>query len=113
MTMQIRRQDGIAIVEPSGKIVGSSGLELQATLARQLETSETPRILINLEKVNMIDSSGLGALVETRGLAIQKRGRVGVVHVSKHIKNLIVINRLMRLFEHYDNEAAAISALSA
>ena len=113
MKTQIRRQADIAILEPGRKIVGPAVSELRAVLQHQIETSEAPRILINFEHVNKIDSSGLGALVEARGLSTRKQGRIGVVHVSKHIKNLIVINRLMKLFEHYDNEAVAVSALSA
>ena len=113
MATQIRLQDGISILEPSGKIMGTSAIELREAIAPQIETSETPRILINFEKVNMIDSSGLGALMEAQTLATQKKGRIGIIHVSKHIKNLIVINRLMSMFEHFDSEASAVSALSA
>ena len=48
-----------------------------------------------------------------RAVTARKKGRIGVVNVSKQIKNLIVLSRLVRVFEHYDSEAAAVSALSA
>lgn len=113
MSTQIRRQDGVAILEPNGKIMGPSVLELREALAPQIESYDEPRILINFEHVNMIDSSGLGALMEARAIANRKNGRIGVIHVSKHIKNLVVLSRLVSMFEHYDNEDAAVSALSA
>ncbi len=113
MATQIRQQDGIAILEPNGKIVGPSVLELREAIAPQIETTDSPRILINFEHVNMIDSSGLGALMEARAIVNRKQGRIGVIHVGKQIKNLIVMSRLVSAFEHYDNEAAAVSALSA
>ena len=113
MSTQIRQQDGVTILEPSGRIMGPSALELREALAPQIETSDSPRILINFENVNMIDSSGLGALMEARALVTQKKGRIGVIHVGKHIKNLIVLSRLVSMFEHYDNEDAAVSALSS
>ncbi|RKU13729.1 hypothetical protein C6503_15795 [Candidatus Poribacteria bacterium] len=113
MTTKIRQQNGITILEPNGKIMGPTVSELRAVLSPQLEISEAPRVLINLENVNKIDSSGLGALMGVRAMTVRKKGRIGVVNVSKQIKNLIVLSRLVRAFEHYDTEAAAVSALSA
>ena len=113
MSTQIRREGDIAIVEPSGKLVGPTALELRRVIAPQIEMDDEPRILINFENVNMIDSSGLGALMEARAIATRKNGRIGVIHVGKHIKNLVVLSRLVSMFEHYDNEDAAVLGLSA
>ena len=113
MATQIRRQDGITILEPSGKIVGSSASELRKAISPQIEAYDEPRVLINFEHVNRIDSSGLSALMEARVAATRKRGRIGVVNVGKHIKNLVALNRLVSLFECFDNEDAAVSELSA
>ena len=77
MTTQIRRQNGITILEPSGKIVGSAASELRKTISPQIETSDEPRVLINFEHVNRIDSSGLSALIEARVAATRKKGRIG------------------------------------
>ena len=113
MSTQIRKQGDVAIVEPNGKLVGPSVVELREAIAPQIETSNAPRILINFENVNMVDSSGLGALMEARALATRKQGRIGVIHVGKHIKNLVVLSRLVSMFEHYDDEDAAVLGLSA
>ncbi len=112
MATQIRQQNGISILEPSGKIVGSAVPELRKVIAPEIADFDTPRILINFENVNMIDSAGLGALMEARALASRKQGRIGVMNVGKHIKNLIVLSRIVSLFEHFDNEEAAVSALA-
>ena len=113
MTTQIRQQNGISILEPSGKIVGHSVSELREVILPQIETSDTPRILINFENVSMIDSSGLGTLMEARAAATRKNGRMGAINVGRNIKNLVVLSRVVNLFEHYDDEDAAVTALSA
>ena len=112
MATQIRQQDNVTILEPSGRIVGPAVSELRQTILPDIEAAETPRILINFENVNMMDSAGLGALMEARAIASRKDGRIGVINVGKHIKNLIVLSRIVSLFEHYDSEEEAISALS-
>ncbi len=47
-----------------------------------------------------------------RVAATRKKGRIGVINVGKQIRNLIILNRLVNLFEHFDSEAAAVSGLS-
>ncbi|MDE0088124.1 MAG: STAS domain-containing protein [Candidatus Poribacteria bacterium] len=113
MTTKVRREKGITILEPKGKIMGSSASELWAEISPQIEGSDTPRILINFEHVNKVDSTGLGVMMKARAVVARKKGRVGVINVSKHIGNLIVMSRLVSLFERFDNEAAAVSRLSA
>ncbi|MDE0423675.1 STAS domain-containing protein [Candidatus Poribacteria bacterium] len=113
MRTQIRQENGIAILEPNGKIVGPSVTELREVISPQIETSDAPRILINFEKVNKIDGSGLFALMEARATAARKQGRIGVINVGKHIKDLVAVSRIVSLFEHFDSEDAAVSALAA
>ena len=113
MTTKIRQQNGISILEPNGKIMGTAASELWEVISPQIEASDTPRILINFEHVPKIDSSGLGALMIARAAIARKKGRVGVINVSKQISNLIVLSRLASLFERYDTEDAAVSALAA
>ena len=112
MTTQIRQQNGISILRPTGKVGGRSS-DLRKVILPQIETSDTPRILINFEQVNRVDSSGLGTLMEAYTAASRKQGRVGVINVGKHIRNLIVLSRVFSLFEHFDSEDAAVAGLSA
>lgn len=112
MTTRIRKQNGISIVELGGKIVGPSALELRKVLFTEIEGVDVPRILINLEHVRMVGSSGLGVLIAVHAFIKQNNGRLGVMHVGKHIKNLIVMSRIIHLFEHFSDESTAISALS-
>ena len=112
MTAKIRKREGITIWEPGSKMVGSSVSELREIILPEIEGSDAPHILINFEHVNRMDSSGLGALAEVRTLTSRKNGRIGIINVSKQIKDLIVLTRLIRVFEHYDSEDAAVSGLS-
>ena len=112
MDAKIRERNGITIWEPGGKIVGPSVSELREVILPQIETPGAPHILINFKHVNRLDSTGLGALAEVRTLTSRKNGRIGVINVSKHINDLIILSRLIRVFEHYENEDAAVSGLS-
>ena len=112
MKTQIRQREGVTILTPVGKIVGNEVLEFRETIAPEIEISDIPRILINLEYVNKVDSAGLGALMEAHAIARRKKGRIGVINVGKQIHNLIILSRLSSIFEHFENEDAAVSELS-
>lgn len=112
MATTIRQKDGVAILEPNGKIMGASVSELRDVITSQIDASDEPRILINFERVTMMDSSGLGTLMGAHVAATRKNGRIGVIHVGKNIKNLIVRSRLVSIFEHFENEDEAVSGLS-
>ena len=113
MTTKIRKENGITILEPIGRIVGPATSALREAISPQIEASDMPRILINFEHVNKIDSSALGALMGARAAVARKKGRLGVVNVGKHIKSLIVLNRLVRYFEHFDSENTAVLVLAS
>ncbi len=113
MKMMTRLKGGIPILEPHGKIVGTAVSELRERLALELlDASETPCFLINFEYVHKIDSSCLGMLVNVHVIAAQMKGRIGVINVGCHIKNLLVLSRLVNIFEHFKSEDAAILAFT-
>ena len=113
MKMMMRLKDGVPILEPHGKIVGTAVSELRERLALELlDASNTPRFLIDFEHVHKIDSSGLGMLVNVHVIATQLKSRIGIINVGRHIKSLLILSRLVNIFEHFDSEDAAILALA-
>ncbi len=114
MATTMRLKGGVPILEPHGKIVGPAVSELREKLALELlEASHTPCFLINFEHVHKIDSSALGMLVNVHVIATQLKSRIGIINVGRHIKSLLVLSRLVNIFEHFDSEEAAISALAS
>lgn len=113
MKMMMRLKGGIPILEPHGRIVGTAVSELRERLALELlDASNTPRFLIDFEHVHKIDSSGIGMLVNVHIIAAQMKSRIGIINVGRHIKSFLILSRLVNIFEHFESEDAAISALT-
>ncbi len=113
MVMMTRLRGGVPILEPHGKIVGTAISELREKLALELlEASHKPCFIINFEHVHKIDSSALGMLVNVHVIATQLKSRIGIINVGRHIKSLLVLSRLVHIFEHFESEEAAILALA-
>lgn len=67
-------------------------------------------ILVNLEQVKHVDSSGLGSLLFGLRQAKAQNGTLKLVRPRPSVLNLIRIARLDRVFEIYDNEQSAIES---
>ncbi len=109
MIVQKRRQDGFTIVRVEGIIkLGESAEFLADTLKRILETDEGD-VMIDLEAINTIDSTGIGELVGYLGRFRNRDRKMILVRASERIKKLLALGKLDRLFSMYDDLDAAIA----
>ena len=112
MDINVENRDGVIILKLGGRIVGIAGGELRQVIEEQLQdASESPKFLFDFADVSRMDSSGLGTLIGLHVSVARKGGRIGVINVSNNINNLLVIGRLITIFEHFDSEADALAAL--
>ena len=56
-----------------------------------------------------MDSSGLRAIVAAYTSAQRKEGRIALLNIGADIKSLIVMAKLVTIFERYDDEDDAIA----
>ncbi len=114
MAIDVTQKDGVIVLKPSGKLIGSAVSELRKTIDDELPNSgENPRLLVDFADVSMMDSSGLGTLMGTHVSIAKKGGRIGIINVGTNIKNLIIRSRLISTFEHFDSENEAVTALAS
>lgn len=112
MDVNVERRNGVIVLKLGGRIIGVAGGELRQVIEEQLqETTEAPKFLFDFANVSRMDSSGLGTLIGLHVTVARKGGRIGVINVSNSINNLLIIGRLIAIFEHFDSEEEAIAAL--
>ena len=110
MQISVRRIDKTAILELTGRIDLSSSAEVRKILLRELRESRTPRVIINLEKVKYIDSSGVASLVEGLKASRDIGSRLLLFGLSPIVRQVLQLTRLLEIFEIYENEQQALSA---
>ena len=114
MTIDVTRQNGVSILKPSGKLITDKGVQsLKKSIYNEILKNDPPKLLIDFDGVRMISSIGLGAIMEA-GMAVKKQGgRIAVMHVSSHIKRLLVMSHLMSHFEHFNSEHEGVVSLAS
>ena len=70
------------------------------------------RVVINLGAVRMMDSSGVGLLMELNRKLDQQGGVLRLASIQPRIRSLLALTRLDRVIEVHDDEAEAVASLS-
>jgi len=94
--MEIRsREKGSAVVlDVSGRLTAGAGAEqLRGTIAQLAEEGKN-KVLLNLEELAFMDSTGLGSLAASSELLRRAGGHLGVVNARGPVKNVFQITRL-------------------
>ena len=77
--------------------------DFKAQLLALFDKHQKKRIIINMENVQYIDSSFLGALVSVLKHVISFKSDLVLVGMRKDIANLFALIRLDKVFKIYDN----------
>lgn len=108
-----RRNDSVIILDLAGKIrLGESNLELHNSLRQLVEKGEK-KILLNLAEVTHIDSSGLGELVAGYTTLQKNGGDLKLLHLTERVNELMMITKLLTVFDVFESEAEAIESFKS
>ena len=108
MTANIRRIEGVNIVDLSGRITIGEGTMVLKDAVRNLLQRNEKKILLNLADVSYIDSSGIGELVSSFTTVGNQGGKLKLLNLTKKVHDLLSITKLLTVFEVFDDEAKAI-----
>lgn len=84
-----------ATVTPEADILSSNRDELRDELL-QLISEGTVRLILDLKKVNRIDSSGLSIFIAAYNSLKNNEGVLELINVNENIKKLLTLTRLDR-----------------
>lgn len=112
MPITVSEKEGVVIFRLVGKMIAPGVREISETVSKKLAHLATPpRLVFDFKGVTGMDSSGLGVLMKVYSDIHPRGGEIGVINVDKHVKNLIVMARLITVFKNFDSEDDAVAAL--
>jgi len=68
------------------------------------------RFVLDLGRVRYVDSFGLGELVHTFSAVRNRSGAMKLLNVTKRLNDLLVLARLLSVFDCFDREAEALAS---
>jgi anti-sigma B factor antagonist len=113
MQIDERKVGDIVILDLKGKLTLGDGDELLRTRVNGLVQAGVKKILLNLGEVPYIDSAGLGEVVRTYTTVKKQNGTLKLLNLTKRIQDLLMITKLLTVFDTFDNESEAVVSFSA
>ena len=110
LNIKQRQAGDVAILDLDGEVrIGDSATALRSAI-RDLVAGGSTKILLNLAGVKYIDSSGIGELIANYTTVGRAGGQLKLLNLTEKVQDLLVITKLLTVFDVYDNEADALSS---
>lgn len=110
LEIQRREKEGIVILDLKGRlIVGEPATLLRDTIKEEASKGST-KIVLNLEEVDYIDSTGLGGMVICYTTLQKAGGALKLDRLNRRNIELLVLTKLSTIFEIFGGEQDAINS---
>ena len=105
----VRQIPGAAVATFSGKLALDEGCRLLRETIRALLDAGQIRILLNLERLEFMDSAGLGELVRTHVAVRARGGQLTLIHPAPNVFQLLRVTKVDQVFDIAHDELSALS----
>src|ERR1044071_6800431 len=105
-----RQAGDVTILDMRGEVrMGEGSIALRDAI-RNLASGGRKKILLNLACVSYIDSSGIGELIANYTTVSRQGCQLKLLNLTDRIQNLLVITKLLTVFDVYDDEGEALKS---
>ena len=110
MKVQERRIGDVVVIALSDQLtLGDGDVRLKDKI-NSLLLEGVRNIVLDLGDVTYIDSSGLGQLVSSFTSVTRTNGRLTLARVGRRSQDLLIMTKLVTVFDTYDTEDEAINS---
>ena len=105
-----RQAGDVTILDLRGEVrIGEGSIALRDAI-RNLADAGKKKMLLNLAGVSYIDSSGIGELIANYTTITRQGGQLKLLKLTDRVQNLLVITKLLTVFDAYEDEAEALKS---
>ena len=109
--MVVRAHGAVDVVELPARLDAAAAPELRGAIADLLARQRT-RLVLDLGRVTFCDSSGVSVLLTALKGARDAGGAVALLRLTPAASRVIQLTRIHQAFPIFDDEDAAVAALS-
>ena len=107
-----RLESDVVIFDVSGKIMGGEESTMFHGKIHEYINRNKKNVVVDLAKVDWVNSVGLGMLISTLTTVKNAGGRLVLANITK-IESILTITRLISVFEHFDSREEALKSFSS
>ncbi|MBI3579213.1 MAG: STAS domain-containing protein [Ignavibacteriales bacterium] len=110
MKLVTKDSKGITLIELKGNVMGGPDASSLNEELHKLIDGGKSKIVVDLGEVKFMNSSGLGMLIGALSTVRNAGGDLKLARATEKIQSLLVVTKLVRVFEHHDTVAEAIAS---
>lgn len=110
MKVDVRNAEDVIIVDLDGRLVLGVGDEILRDVVNELLAEDWKKIVLNLRKVTIIDSSGIGEVVASWKLAKRFGASLKLMRPAPQIQRTLRLTQLLPLLEVFESEEEAVAS---
>jgi len=110
MTISTRTVNSVTVVDLGGKLILGEDTAQFRTRMQELIQSGAKKILLNMGNIQYVDSSGVGELVRAYASAGSQGGQLKLLGLTRRIHDLLMVTKLLTVFEAFDDEKQAVES---
>lgn len=110
MKIKTNEQYGAVVIELKGNVMGGDDTKDFNEILHKYIDEDKKNIVVDLADVKFMNSSGLGMLIG--GLTTIKKadGNLKLARVSEKIESLLIITKLITIFESFESVEEAVKS---
>ncbi len=109
LDLQDEYEDGVLILNPTGRIDGANAKAYEEALLDQISAGHT-KILVNCEAVSYISSAGLRVLLMASRRAGESAGQLVLCAVKDHVHDVFRYSGFAEIVPIYNDRTAALES---
>ncbi|MGI5911110.1 MAG: anti-sigma F factor antagonist [Syntrophomonadaceae bacterium] len=109
MDMEYKIIRNTLIVRAAGELDMSIADNMRKEIDKKLDNNRIKSLILNMEKVTFIDSSGLGVIIGRYKKITSLNGRMYIVGAKKPVEKILNFSGINRLVPMYSNEQDIIN----
>ena len=113
MILQERLIEDVALIHISGRVTVNEGADVLGERLRQLAEEGRSKFVLDFGDVPYLDSTALGVLLRAGATVARRGGALKLLHVRGHVRELLEVTQLLRVFEAFDSDAEAVASFAS
>jgi len=98
MEINVTEKNGTIFFELDGSLDIYTSLDLKSSLEENVK-GDAPEVIVNMEKLTYIDSSGIGTLIKALNFVQGLHGKLSVANLKPSIEKIFKVSGLTNYFE--------------
>lgn len=113
MKIKVNEKYGAVVIELHGNVMGGPEAQEFNTMLHNMLDENKKNVIVDLADVKFMNSSGIGMLIS--GFTTMKNGggSLKIARTTEKINSLLVITKLINIFEHFETVEEAVESFKS